>query len=197
MHYRRTINFGLALTGFLALTGAAARPASAQTLDGQPLHVTSNYPDISTVFADEGTQTVTSASGAGYLVNDDFNIYVTPTQMTFDTYSGITVNFIPASFNGFALTETGAAPSVITGVSIDPATTESAFTTSDITFNSTSVAANFQGLQFTPNDKVVLDLTFGPTPVPETSTTISFGLLLALGLGGMVVAAKRKKGVSA
>lgn len=30
-------------------------------------------------------------------------------------------------------------------------------------------------------------------PVPEASTTVSFGLLLALGLGGVVVAAKRKK----
>ena len=30
-------------------------------------------------------------------------------------------------------------------------------------------------------------------PVPEASTTASFGLLLALGLGGLAVAAKRKK----
>ena len=34
-------------------------------------------------------------------------------------------------------------------------------------------------------------------PVPEASTTASFGLLLALGLGGMVVAAKRRKTASA
>lgn len=30
-------------------------------------------------------------------------------------------------------------------------------------------------------------------PVPEASTTVSFGLLLAVGLGGLMVAAKRKK----
>jgi hypothetical protein len=30
-------------------------------------------------------------------------------------------------------------------------------------------------------------------PVPEASTTVSFGLLLALGLGGLVVASKRRK----
>ncbi len=35
-----------------------------------------------------------------------------------------------------------------------------------------------------------------PAAVPEASTTVSFGLLLALGLGGMVVAAKRKKGAA-
>lgn len=32
-----------------------------------------------------------------------------------------------------------------------------------------------------------------PAPVPEASTTVSLGLLLALGLGGLVVAARRKK----
>ena len=32
-----------------------------------------------------------------------------------------------------------------------------------------------------------------PAAVPEASTTVSFGLLLALGLGGLVVSAKRKK----
>ena len=36
----------------------------------------------------------------------------------------------------------------------------------------------------------------GPSPVPEASTTVSFGLLLALGLGG-VAAARKKAGASA
>jgi hypothetical protein len=35
--------------------------------------------------------------------------------------------------------------------------------------------------------------TTAPAAVPEASTTVSFGLLLALGMGGMVIAAKRKK----
>ena len=46
-----------------------------------------------------------------------------------------------------------------------------------------------------PNGGGMLDLTVTKVgaPVPEASTTVSLGLLLALGLGGMVVAAKRKK----
>ncbi len=32
-----------------------------------------------------------------------------------------------------------------------------------------------------------------PAAVPEASTTVSFGLLLALGMGGVVIAAKKKK----
>ena len=34
-------------------------------------------------------------------------------------------------------------------------------------------------------------------PVPEASTTVSFGLLLALGMGGLVIAARRKRASSA
>lgn len=38
------------------------------------------------------------------------------------------------------------------------------------------------------------DLTFSPTaPVPEASTTASFGLLFALGVGGLAVAARRRE----
>ena len=36
-------------------------------------------------------------------------------------------------------------------------------------------------------------LRFSPAAVPEASTTVSFGLLLALGLGGSVLAAKKRK----
>jgi len=35
-----------------------------------------------------------------------------------------------------------------------------------------------------------------PAAVPEASTTVSFGLLLVLGMGGMIVAAKRRKTTS-
>ena len=39
-----------------------------------------------------------------------------------------------------------------------------------------------------------LSLVLGqPAPVPEASTTVSFGLLLALALGGVAVVAKRRK----
>ncbi len=41
-------------------------------------------------------------------------------------------------------------------------------------------------------DFLTVGVTSAPAPVPEASSTASFGLL-ALGLGGMVIAAKRKK----
>ena len=48
---------------------------------------------------------------------------------------------------------------------------------------------NFNTAQFVDEVRVVTSAA----PVPEASTTVSFGLLLALGLGGLVVAAKRRK----
>ncbi len=50
-----------------------------------------------------------------------------------------------------------------------------------------SVQANFDGIV----------LTTSAAPVPKSSTTVSLGLLLMLGLGGMAVAAKRRKSAAA
>ncbi len=58
-----------------------------------------------------------------------------------------------------------------------------------------STALTFAGRQvpsfFALDNVSVTDL--GAAPVPESSTTVSFGLLLALGLGGLAVAAKRRR----
>ena len=61
-----------------------------------------------------------------------------------------------------------------------------------------AVASNNLSLPFTPFADVTKTIDLGfiakfSTPVPEASTTVSFGLLLALGLGGTVVAARRRK----
>lgn len=42
---------------------------------------------------------------------------------------------------------------------------------------------------------ITINSDAGGAPVPEASTTVSFGLLLALGLGSAVVAARKKKAV--
>ena len=90
----------------------------------------------------------------------------------------------------------------------------------DSFFNPANLAQNYLGdagvsgntafsILATPNENLILVLntaggtgvrststfttSFTTAPVPEASTTVSLGLLLALGMGGMVVAAKRKK----
>ena len=56
---------------------------------------------------------------------------------------------------------------------------------------SVTLMSSAPGVGITPQGNAPVPAT--PPSVPEASTTVSFGLLLALGMGGTVVAAKRKK----
>ena len=62
-------------------------------------------------------------------------------------------------------------------------------------FLANSAGTTTLGIQEPNNFALNIDnFTFGRSaPVPEASTTVSVGLLLVLGLGGMVIAARRKK----
>ena len=77
-------------------------------------------------------------------------------------------------------------------------------TASDYTFYQFTVQADspLTALMFSAADDykntiTLDDISVTPAAVPEASTTASFGLLLALGLGGLAVAAKKKAGTSA
>jgi len=77
-----------------------------------------------------------------------------------------------------------------------PSGTFTKYTTS---FTATGAQAG-QDLEIAPantaSDQVNFDavsLTQTPAPMPEASTTVSLGLLLALGMGGLVVAGRRRK----
>ena len=181
----------LAFTAGLAVLAHA--PAHAQGLNGQMVNVTILYPNKATVYENEGTQTVT-ATGATFLDKyGNTTTTVTPGQVVFTCTSSGT--FSPATFNGFQIAETGGAPATITGVSLNPSSSLAGFDASRISFDTKDVFANVQGLSFVQGQNVTLDLSFlPPTPaaVPEPSATLTFALA-ALGLGGLMVAARKKK----
>ena len=71
-------------------------------------------------------------------------------------------------------------------------------TTNDAVFSTTGGQINFfqddnATGQREASGGTVTRITINGAPVPEASTTVSLGLLLALGLGGLVVTARRKK----
>ncbi len=65
----------------------------------------------------------------------------------------------------------------------------------DLQFNEDGTIESGVDLSVTPPGGVsqLIPSSYFAAPVPEASTTISLGLLLALGLGGLVIAARRKK----
>lgn len=175
----------------LGLVCLAATQATAQGLNGQPVQLTFRTPNKSTVFFSDGTQTVMPG---GVTFNDQNSIttFVTPTQIRFTNGTAATHGFGGGvAFNGYALSETGASPTTITGVTLDPSSTLPGFTAGNLSFDAADVFADFQNLAFAPGQYVTLNLTFAP--VPEASTTVSLSLLLILGTGAVLVAAKRKK----
>lgn len=69
------------------------------------------------------------------------------------------------------------------------------FVPTGVAFSGTAKSIDFGG---TENQIGFDNITFGQaSPIPEASTTVSLGLLLCLGLGGMVMSARRRKAQSA
>jgi hypothetical protein len=72
----------------------------------------------------------------------------------------------------------------------EPNNTTSAF--AGFTSSAPITSLSFSGGTYGPALDNLSFGTAGPAAVPEASTTVSFGLLLVLGLGGVVVTARRK-----
>jgi len=190
MHSSRTIRLGLALTGLCALGVAAARPAAAQNL----LYTLSGV-----TFADGAT-----ASGF-FNANPTTGVFG---ALDITTTNGLTDGLLgkhyvlPATspYNSpyFAFSFSSGLNRIVLSVGVDDripgvqplqpgsssqgSLTDSGEFATPVTGGSTVARVISAG-----------SLVATGAPVPEASTTVSFGLLLALGLGGLVIAAKRKK----
>ena len=161
--------------------------------------------------ATPGTNYGTSHSGDYYLAgnaykgNDSFG----------NTFSGLTISttqaldslWVGADDIGGGSNDSNKVTITAYGLSGDLASLTSAITNPGLSFLDTSgkfgslsgvtgyrFETNSLSLYATQGQGYVLadDMTF-QNPVPEASTTVSFGLLLALGLGGLAVRARRRK----
>ena len=185
--------FAVALVG-LGLALLAAPAAQAQNLVTNPGFETGDYSGYTLTGDSSGSY----ISSPGY--NSDFSAALTTStangflSQTLNTKVGQTYNI------SFYLESDGATPNTFSlafgGTTVSSVTNLS----SVLVFNQyTAVAtatSNSTPLTFTYRDDpgyFYLDnISVTPAPVPEASTTVSFGVLLALGLGGVVLARKRK-----
>lgn len=182
------IGSALALTGALGLC-LTSLPARAQ------ISLTSANPVIQST-SKGGTLTFTATlkntgTSAFYFLGDD------------PTFSGPgpTEIGLPASSTSSVVLDDSPFTNIL-GTSLAAGASQS-FTLFNIFAGTTSTAGTYLG-HFTiqgntdpngaANDAATQDFQVNVgAPVPEASTTASLGVLLALGLGGVVVAARRKK----
>lgn len=191
------------LLGLALLAGLASAPAQAQNLVQNPGFETGDFSGWTKTLATDGGSDLAVAGGVfvasgsygarfGSTGAQDDSISQSIPTVAGDDYAvsfslenlGPRSNDFTASFGGaplFSIRDSASSP--YTQYSFTAAATGA------------STALTFAGRQvpsyFGLDDVRVTDL--GAAPVPESSTTVSFGLLLALGLGGLARAAKRRR----
>ena len=126
---------------------------------------------------------LTFTNSTGY--NDYFQAFTFGNSLTFlTTFSGNTVNKAPASDTfAFSLYDSTGTTPLLTN---DPSGSVAEITINPNGTFSTRANPNSDG------SASVATIALVPPAVPEASTTVSLGVLLALGLGGIVLARKRK-----
>ena len=191
----------LLLSALTALGLAAARPANAQNLTYTLSNVTFTDGGQVTGFFDYnpttnivGNYAVVTTTGSGPATGTSYSrLNSGPFLFNSRTFEFLTTG-LPGSLLALSASSSITSPGVYT---LNPGTF--------VTANSLSGSG-----EFTPTgNRVVgplspaappagpsLVVTFAAPAVPETSTAASFGLLLALGLGGLGIAAKRRKTVA-
>lgn len=173
-------------------------PASAGLL-GQHVTVDARWSDIDTVDEILGSGTVSAGGYTATLAN--LGITVSDTQITIQPLSDPGLAFYPSTgFSGVGITQTGAFPSMITGFSVNPLTHvyDSAynytFDPARVSFDAAHLFINLQDLHILtnadpwPDDRIVLDLQFASTAVPEPATWA----MMILGFGAIGLTLRRR-----
>lgn len=208
MHFTQTMKLGLAFAGLCAL-GTAARPAEAQA--PAPIQT---YTLSGVTFADGGTASGSfvydPALGGGFGSSTPLSSFnITTTKGTTGSFAGYqygggslgTAYLLETGhlghngsfvFNNLSLSGNGSGLYLAPGALVAPGEYALIAGFDDPNLGASGSSEN-TGFPSTTRQITGGFLIETPAAVPEASTTVSFGLLLALGLGGTVVAARKKK----
>jgi hypothetical protein len=171
--------------------GFVSTSVHATLLTGKTVHGEYLFPDINTQFQDLGN--VTGGSGVftdlGFIPNINLFVYDAQLKADYSAEPFGTVQWYPISFNGFHIDDVNNTIPDFTSVTINSQTNMVGFDASRISFDANNIWVNWENLFFDATTLVVLDITGGPSTVPEPSTFI----LLGAGLGGLALLRRRAK----
>ena len=187
----------LMLSALAALGLVAVRPAGAQDLTYTLSGVTFNDGGQATGFFDYnpttgvlGNYAVVTTTGTGPATGTGYDRQNSgPFLFTNQTFEFLTTN-LPGSLLGLSASSSITSPGVYT---LNPGTFVASNTLSgsgEFTPAGNRVVGPLGPVPLPAQPSLVV--TLAVPAVPEASTSASFGLLLALGLGGLRIAAKRK-----
>ncbi len=176
--------FAFAAAGLFVAASAAPVTAApiVDNFNGQTIQVQYLFPDSSTVFNGNSFNVVV---GPGFELNNfpvgdpRTNVDISANSILF-TYNSAST-WTATSFNGVHFFDLNNTVTDILSVSINPATNMTGLNAARITFDNDNIFVNWNGLSFTNNTIVQLDVTF--RPVPEPATMAVFGLMGLSALG--------------
>lgn len=172
-----------------ALLALAASSAQASLLEGKTINYQYYYPTITSAYpnASNGDHVVGSgvevpniSENVGALDISDTNLYV--------DYA-LSGSWNGASFNGFEISDVLGQIDSFAAVTINAATNLAGFDASRISFDADHIWVNWQGLTFTSDTVVSLDIK-GGDKIPEPGSLA----LVALGLAGASGLLRRRAG---
>ena len=158
-----------------AVLGFASRSEATPILDGKTLEITYRVPTLSSIFATNIVVVDSSVEWQAFVGLVSVDVSDTNVRFNFLTSNA----FNPATFSGFVFFDLlGTIPN-FTGFTLN-STNMSGFTQSNLSFDADHLFVNWQGLSFTADTFVSVDVTAGAAPVPEpaTWTLVGCGLVL-------------------
>ena len=167
----------------LGLALVAVSGAQATLLEGETVEVSYHFPEITSVYP-PGPQVVVVGPGVeitNFPQDNVFDLDLSDTNLYFDYIR--TTSWNTAPFNGVQIRDILGLIPDFTSVVINPATNLVGFSAANITFDGDNIFINWQGLSFTSETVVSLDLV-GSVPEPSTGLLVLLGVSLFAGLRG-------------
>jgi len=169
----------------VALLGCFAGMSANASFIGNEVQLTYHYPNLYTDYDSEIATVDTGVELVDFIGN--FDVDISDTNITVSQFNKA-ATWGSNIFNGWALTDINGTIDDILSVTINSTTNMIGLDASRLIFDGNSISINWEGLSYTMDTVVSLDIEFKSTAVPTPTSSA----LLGLGLIGFGFYRKRK-----